>query len=106
MVRDPAARDAAEGGRERRVARLQRVLIDAQDEHERARAHLDLARICLADGQVEGSVRHLREALLLDRRLEAARHLLSELGETSRVQVQERDRRTAVRALLGRFRRG
>lgn len=100
----PAAPDGAT--RDQRVARLQRALMESADDAERARAHLELARIALADGRVDGSVRHLREALLLDKRLEAARTLLGELGESSRVATGKGDRRGAVRALLGRFRRG
>ncbi|MCK6505880.1 hypothetical protein L6R53_21255 [Myxococcota bacterium] len=92
--------------REQRLLRHQRTLMESTDDGERARAHLELARLALADGRVEGSVRHLREALLLDRRLDAARALLAELGETSRVAAVRGDRKGAVRALLGRLRRG
>lgn len=92
--------------REQRALRHQRTLMESTDDGERARAHLELARLALADGRVEGSVRHLREALLLDRRLDAARAMLAELGETSRVSVGAGDRKSAVRALLGRLRRG
>jgi len=85
--------------------RLQRVLMDETDLRLRARAHLELARLSLADGKVEGSVRHLREALMLDRRLDAARQMLQELGEASRVVEAPGDRKSAVRALLSRVRR-
>lgn len=106
--RDEAAPDPQ---REQRSQRLQRTLMESTDDAERARAHLELARLAVADGRVEGSVRHLREALLLDRRLDAARALLVELGETSRVAAVRGDgvggaRKGAVRALLGRLRRG
>lgn len=85
--------------------RLQRVLMDEADLRLRARAHLELARLSLAEGKVEGSVRHLREALMLDRRLDAARQMLQELGEASRVAEAPEERRSAVRALLNRVRR-
>jgi hypothetical protein len=85
--------------------RLQRVLMEESDLRLRARAHLELARLSLAEGRVEGSVRHLREALMLDRRLDAARQMLQELGEASRVAETPGDRKGAVRALLGRVRR-
>lgn len=85
--------------------RLQSVLMDEADLRLRARAHLELARLSLAEGKVEGSVRHLREALMLDVRLDAARQMLQDLGEASRVAEAPGDRRGAVRALLSRLRR-
>ncbi|RME26453.1 MAG: hypothetical protein D6798_06695 [Deltaproteobacteria bacterium] len=98
-VTSDAARDA-------RVQQLQRILMEEPDPEARARAHLELARIAIGDGGVDASVRHLREALLLDGRLEAARQLLHELGETSRISNPSRaGRRDAVRTLLGRVRR-
>ncbi len=97
---------SADASRDHRVTMLQRTLMETRDQGERARAHLELARIALTDGRVEASIRHLREALVLDRRLDAARHLLQELGESSRVaDPHAGGRRMAVRALLGRFRR-
>lgn len=104
---DPLRADASrtEPGREGRVASLQRALMDTLDPGERARVHLELARIALADGRMDGCIRHLREALILDRRLDAARHLLQELGESSRVSADGSGRKTAVKALLGRLRR-
>ncbi len=97
----------SEAARRGRSEQLQRVLMEATDPAERARVHLELARIAVADGRVDSSVRHLREALLLDGRLDAARQLLHELGETSRISHPSRaGRRDAVRSLLGRVRRG
>jgi hypothetical protein len=89
-----------------RVEELQQLLLEATDPKIRAAAHLELGRIAMGEGRIEAGVRHLREALLLDPRLEAARQLLGDLGEASRITVHTmRDRKSAVRALLGRFRR-
>ncbi len=87
-----------------RRASLQQVLMEASDPGQRAAAHLELGRIALRDGQLEGAVRHLKEALVLDRRLHAARALLAELGEASTLQVTQGGRRGIARALLGRIR--
>lgn len=103
--RPSAARAPSAPPRSGQVELLQRALMESPDPAERARVHLELARLALADGRVEGSVRHLREALVLDRRLDAARHLLQELGESSRVDAGGGKRRTAVRSLLTRMRR-
>lgn len=89
---------------EARRTSLQQVLMEANDPGERAAAHLELGRIALRDGQLEGAVRHLKEALVLDRRLHAARALLAELGEASTLQVSGGGRRGVARALLGRIR--
>ncbi len=90
---------------EEQIAELQRGLMDCQDERERARIHLDLGRIAMAEGRLDSAVRHLREALLLDRRLDQARQMLVDLGEASRLQVNRvRHRRGSVRNLLGRMR--
>ncbi len=90
---------------ERREA-LQRRLIDCADDRERARIHLELGRIATTEGRLDLAVRHLREALALDRRLEQARRLLADLGEASRVNIERvRRRRGAVRKLLGRLRK-
>lgn len=78
--------------------------MEATDPLKRAAAHLELGRIALRDGQLEGAVRHLKEALVLDRRLHAARALLAELGEASTLQVTGGGRRGIARALLGRIR--
>ncbi len=85
--------------------RLNRVLMDEPDLRPRARAHLDLARLSLAQGRVEGCVLHLREALLLDRRLDAASHLLQELGASSGQPVVSGEPRGGLRGLFGRLRR-
>jgi len=86
---------------------LQARLVDTLDEGERARIHLELGRLALSDGRLEVAVRHLREALVLDIRLEQARKLLQDLGAASRVQISKAGgRRNAMRALLGRMRRG
>jgi Flp pilus assembly protein TadD len=90
--------------REARKALLQAVLIESGDPGVRARAHLDLGRLLMAEGRVEQAVRHLREALLLDRRLLAARTLLSELGEGSALHTAGEGKRGIARALLGRLR--
>jgi Flp pilus assembly protein TadD len=88
-----------------RTAELHARLMDTRDELERARIHLELGRLALADGRLELAVRHLREALVLDQRLEQARRLLQDLGAASRVQISKAGgRRQAMRALLGKFR--
>lgn len=63
----------------------ERVLLEEVEHRARARAHLELARLRLGRGQVEASVRHLREALLLDTGLDAATQLLRDLGERGSV---------------------
>lgn len=63
------------------IEALQTRLLDESDSSERAGVHLDLGRLALRDGRLEAAVRHLREALLLNRGLDAARELLRELGE-------------------------
>ena len=91
---------------EARVAELHSALMNTVDEASRGRIHLELGRHCLKAGRLESAVRHLREALLLDTRLDAARSLLHELGEGSRLQEgRAGQRRSAVKALLGRLRR-
>lgn len=90
----------------RSIDDLQSRLMDTRDVQERARIHLELGRIALSDGRLEVAVRHLREALVLDQRLEQARKLLQELGQASRVQISKAGgRRKAMRVLLGRIRR-
>lgn len=87
------------------VARLQARLLETPGDAARARIHLELGRIALRDGRLEVAVRHFKEALVLDRRLESARQLLVDLGEGSRIAAARGDRRKAVRGLLSRFRR-
>ena len=91
-----------------RVAELQRVLMENHDPGERAHAHLELGRIALRAGRFEQAVRHLREALHHDHRLDAARRLLGELGEASALvrAGPKGGRRQAVHNLLRGFRRG
>lgn len=85
---------------------LQARLMDVRDARERARIHLELGRIALSDGRLDAAGRHLREALVLDQRLEQARGLLQDLGQASRVQLSKAGgRREAMRVLLHRFRR-
>lgn len=84
------------------IAELQERLLDAHDPQERASVHLELGRRALQDGRLEAAIRHLREALLHNRRLEDARALLLDLGEES----VARDRgpgRGVMRTLLGRW---
>lgn len=90
----------------RSVDELQARLMDTRDAGVRARIHLELGRRALSDGRLEVAVRHLREALVLDHRLEQARKHLQDLGQASRVQISGAGgRRKAMRLLLGRVRR-
>lgn len=86
-------------------ADLQRALMEQPDPSERARIHVELARLSLSEGRMDSSVRHLREALVLDRRMESARRLLADLGEGSRFETAETSGRSAVSNLLRRWRR-
>jgi Tfp pilus assembly protein PilF len=104
-----AGSDAADAGdTQDRVAELQRVLMENQDPSERAHAHLELGRIALRAGRFEQAVRHLREALHHEPRLDAARRLLGDLGEASALvrAAPKGSRRKAVHDLLRGFRRG
>ncbi|NOY25305.1 MAG: hypothetical protein GXP62_05480 [Oligoflexia bacterium] len=101
MTESPPAEDA----RDERVAGVQRVLMESQDGGERARAHLELARMALADGGVDLAIRHLRESIHLDQRLDAARQLLGEIGEPSGAKPRGGRRLSSIRALLHRLRR-
>ncbi len=85
-------------------ADLHRVLLEATDPLVRAQAHLELGRQAMRDGRLESAVRHLREALVLDRRIVAARSLLRDLGEGSTVEERPAGRKSMVKALLGRLR--
>ena len=88
------------------VDQLQARLMDTLDAGPRARIHLELGRRALSDGRLETAVRHLREALVLDHRLEQARKHLQDLGQASRAQLAGAGgRRQAMRVLLGRVRR-
>ena len=91
--------------RDTRVAELQARLVDCRDPLERARVHLELATLALAAGRGEAAVRHLREALLLDRGLDRARAMLRELGEVTQVGGGSARRRDAVKGLLSKVRR-
>lgn len=91
--------------RDRRVDELQARLVDLQDPLERARIHLELASSAMAAGRPEAAVRHLREALLLDRGLHRARAMLRELGEVTKIGGGSTRRRDAVKSLLGKVRR-
>ncbi len=88
-----------------RVAELQRELLEERDQKARARIHLELARLAISHGRMDSAVRHLREALLFDRRLAQARELLHELGEVTQVQEDPAGRRAALRGLLSKMRR-
>lgn len=87
-----------------RVASLHQQLLDTPGDAARARVHLELGRIALRDGRLEVAVRHFKEALVFDRRLDQARQLLGDLGEGSRI-VNGPGRRGVVRNILSRFRR-
>lgn len=63
-----------------RALELHRELMENADPALRARVHLELGTICLREGRLEAAVRHFREALTLDPRLDAARRRLAELG--------------------------
>jgi len=88
-----------------RSATLQARLLETPGDTARARIHLELGRIALRDGRLEVAVRHFKEALVLDRRLDAARQMLLDLGEGSRIAAGRGDRRKAMRGILARFRR-
>lgn len=88
-----------------RIAELQARLLEERDEQARARIHLELARLAIGQGRMDSGVRHLREALLFDRRLQQARELLHELGEGTQIGEDPGGRRGRIRGLLGRFRR-
>ncbi|MCB9795719.1 MAG: hypothetical protein H6741_23745 [Alphaproteobacteria bacterium] len=64
----------------RSVPELQQVLLEEEDEARRARAHLELSWIAVREGRREAAIRHLREAVALDRHLLQARQRLRELG--------------------------
>ena len=89
---------------DQRVHALQADLLDERDETKRAHIHLELARLAISSGRLDSAVRHLREALVFDRRLQQARDLLHELGEVTQIAEDPAGRRGAVRGLLARFR--
>jgi len=91
--------------RDARVDELQARLVDLQDPLGRARIHLELATLAMTDGRPEAAVRHLREALLLDRSLDRARTMLRELGAVTQIGGGSTRRRDAVKSLLGKVRR-
>ena len=89
-----------------RVEELQQALLDTREPAERAHIHLELGKLAARHGRVELAVRHFREALLYDRRLEQARQLLRDLDEGTQIHSEGGSRRRgAMRALLGRFRK-
>ena len=87
---------------EERIAELHRLLVEAADPSVRARAHVELGRHALGSRRVDLAIRHFREALVLDRHLEAARQALHSLGEESQVREPSGRRRTALRSVLRR----
>lgn len=64
----------------RSVAELQQVLLEDLDQRARAKAHLELSWIAMRENRRDAAVRHLREAVALDRQLAQARQRLRELG--------------------------
>ena len=92
-----------------RVAELHRLLVEEQDERQRAEAHMELGRIAVEQRRPDMAIRHFREALLLQPGLERARQALRTLGEYSRVRgssMAEKGRgRRAIRKLFSRLRR-
>ena len=83
------------------IEALQVRLLDESDPGARASVHLELGRLALRDGRLEIAARHLREALLLNRSLDAAKDLLRELGE----EAAAADRKAGLfRSLVTRFR--
>ena len=87
------------------IDELQFSLGNVTDRAARARVHVELARHTLIDGRIERAVRHLKEALLLDGRMDSARELMDEIKRTSKDQLSEHlGRRDALRALAGRVR--
>ncbi|MFH1469507.1 MAG: tetratricopeptide repeat protein [Pseudomonadota bacterium] len=96
---------------EARAAELHRLLVEEPDPGRRAEAHFELGRIALGRRRPDLAIRHFREALLLEPKLERARAALKNLGELSRVRdpsftPQEPGRgRAAVRSFFARWRR-
>jgi hypothetical protein len=84
-----------------RIAALHVELVTEQDDHRRARLHLELAGLCVAAGHLEHAARHFREALLFEPSLQAARTGLEGLAARAR---PERPPRARMRDLLGRVR--
>ena len=92
-----------------RVAELHRLLVEEQDERQRAEAHLELGRIAIDQRRPDLAIRHFREALLLHPGLDRARDALRTLGELSRQRDTRDDPaeggrgRRAIRKLFGRL---
>ncbi len=85
---------------------LEHTLLEESDVGARAPARPAPERIALRSGRFEAAVRHFREALHLDPRLEPARARLVDLGEVSGIMsVGRKERRQSVRRLLRNFRR-
>lgn len=64
----------------RSAAELHQVLMEDPNQQNRARAHLELSWIAMRENRRDAAVRHLREAVALDRGLAQARQRLRELG--------------------------
>lgn len=79
-------------GVEDRVAELHRVLLETEEDRTRARAHLELGALALGERRVDLAIRHFREALHLDPKLERARSALAHMGvsATAGAPVQRR----------------
>jgi tetratricopeptide (TPR) repeat protein len=94
---------------EDRAAELRRLLVEEPDARRRAEAHFELGRLALGKRRPDLAIRHFREALLLEPKLERARAALRNLGELSRVRdpsfaPPEPGRgRAAVRSFLARW---
>lgn len=82
-----------------RALELHRELMEQTDPAHRARVHLELGTIALREGRMDSAVRHFREALTLDPRLDAARRRLAEIGQ------RESPVPPRVRGLLSRLTR-
>ncbi len=79
-IRQYAMPEHTQEDRAQKVARLQKVLLETEDEGERARVHLELGRMALEWRRVDQAIRHFKEALVLDPNLENARAALHSLG--------------------------
>ena len=96
---------------EDRAAELHRLLVEEPDARRRAEAHFELGRMALGRRRPDLAIRHFREALLLEPKLERARTALRNLGELSRVRdpsfvTRDAGRgRAAVRSFFARWRK-
>lgn len=97
MTRPPSTRPD-------RTAELHRLLLETEDDQLRARAHLELAGIAMQKRRMDIAIRHLREALLLDPRLETARNALRSMGSAPPSEDATRPgRRARLKAALSRW---